>query len=132
MAFLSLQAPASSPAEACVRRYAEIVAREYADSLRRAEEMRAAIRAFCEVPSEAGLARARESWVAARDEYGRSRQHRRPEEDVHGNAVRKRRLGHHERQHQPASTPGGCVGRCDLVCHGAATWSARPVGTVCF
>ncbi|MFM1823607.1 MAG: hypothetical protein RI967_1873 [Planctomycetota bacterium] len=72
MAFLSLQAPAGSPAEACVRRYAEIVAREYADSLKRAEEMRAAIRAFCEVPSEAGLARARESWVAARDVYGRT------------------------------------------------------------
>ena len=56
----------------CVQRYAELVSAEYADTLRAAESMRAAIRAFCEAPTDAGLARARESWIAARDAYGRT------------------------------------------------------------
>jgi putative iron-regulated protein len=56
----------------CVRRYAEIVSAEYAHTLRSAESMRAAIRAFCDSPTEAGLSRARESWIAARDSYGRT------------------------------------------------------------
>jgi putative iron-regulated protein len=56
----------------CVQRYAELVSAEYADTLRAAKSMRAAIRAFCEAPTDAGLARARESWIAARDAYGRT------------------------------------------------------------
>ncbi|MEY2715048.1 MAG: hypothetical protein RIT24_1391, partial [Planctomycetota bacterium] len=31
-----------------------------------------AIRAFCDAPTDAGLGRARESWIAARDAYGRT------------------------------------------------------------
>lgn len=70
-ALLLLQeAPAG--ADACVARYARIVSAEYADSLRAAEEMRAAIAAFCDGPSDAGLARAREAWIAARAAYGRT------------------------------------------------------------
>ena len=56
----------------CVQRYAEMVSAEYADTLRAAESMRAAIGAFCDSPSEAGLARARQSWISARDAYGRT------------------------------------------------------------
>lgn len=56
----------------CVQSYAELVSAEYADTLRAAKSMRAAIRAFCEAPTDAGLARARESWIAARDAYGRT------------------------------------------------------------
>ena len=56
----------------CVQRYAEIVSAEYAHTLRGAESMRAAIRAFCDAPTDAGLARARASWIAARDAYGRT------------------------------------------------------------
>ena len=59
-------------ADACVRAYAELVSREYLASLAAAEEMRAAIRAFCALPDEAMLARARESWIAARGIYGRT------------------------------------------------------------
>ena len=56
----------------CVQKYAEIVSAEYAATLRAAESMRAAIRAFCDAPTDAGLGRARESWIAARDAYGRT------------------------------------------------------------
>ncbi|MEY2715796.1 MAG: hypothetical protein RIT24_2139, partial [Planctomycetota bacterium] len=56
----------------CVQRYAEMVSAEYADTLHAAESMRAAIRAFCDLPTEAGLARARQSWITARDAYGRT------------------------------------------------------------
>ena len=63
-------APHDAAAEACIRRYSEIAAREYGQTQVRAEAMRAAIRAFCEAPSDAGLARARASWVEAREAYG--------------------------------------------------------------
>lgn len=78
MLLLSVQTVASNapqesdPVDRCVRRYGELVAAEYAGTLRAAEEMRAAIRAFCEAPTDAGLARAREAWIAARDVYGRT------------------------------------------------------------
>lgn len=55
-----------------VEGYAAHVEREYRATLEAAESMRAAIRAFCAAPSEAGLARARETWIAARDRYGRT------------------------------------------------------------
>jgi putative iron-regulated protein len=68
---LGLAQTASVDATAdCVKRYCEIVSREYSETRARAEEMRAAIRAFCDAPSEAGLERARSAWIAARDEYG--------------------------------------------------------------
>jgi len=69
---LLVLAPGPATAEDCARRYAEVAAREYAETYRRAEEMRAAIRAFCESPGEPGLARAREAWIVARDAYGRT------------------------------------------------------------
>ena len=56
----------------CAARYAGIVAAEYATARRQAEVMRAAIQAFCAAPGDEGLARARESWIAARDAYGRT------------------------------------------------------------
>ena len=62
--------PADPVAEGCVRRYAEVVAREYGETQVRAEAMRAAIRAFCEAPGDATLARARETWISAREAYG--------------------------------------------------------------
>jgi putative iron-regulated protein len=52
--------------------YAALVEAEYRASLASAESMRAAIRAFCAAPTEAGLARSREAWIAARDIYGRT------------------------------------------------------------
>jgi putative iron-regulated protein len=55
-----------------VKGHAAHVEREYRATLEAAESMRAAIRAFCAAPSEAGLARARETWIAARDRYGRT------------------------------------------------------------
>ena len=58
--------------EACVRAYAALVESEYRAALAAAEEMRAAIRAFCGTPSGESLARARETWIAAREIYGRT------------------------------------------------------------
>lgn len=58
--------------EDAARAYAAHVEREYRASLEAAESMRAAIRAFCAAPSEPMLARARETWTAAREIYGRT------------------------------------------------------------
>ncbi|MDZ4754139.1 MAG: imelysin family protein [Phycisphaerae bacterium] len=55
-----------------VSAYASHVWDEYSASLAAAESMRAAIRAFCGSPSDASLARARETWIAARVIYGRT------------------------------------------------------------
>lgn len=52
--------------------YAEHVSTEYRASLAAAESMRAAIRAFCASPSDVSLARARATWIAAREIYGRT------------------------------------------------------------
>jgi len=57
---------------AAVEGHATLVHAEYAASLEAARRMRAAIAAFCAEPSEAGLARARETWVEARWIYGRT------------------------------------------------------------
>ena len=57
---------------AVVEGYARQVFDEYTASREQAERMRAAIRAFCAEPTEAGLARAREAWTAARAVYGRT------------------------------------------------------------
>ncbi len=65
-------APAPSIRQEAIRAYASHVEAEYRASLESAESMRAAIRAFCAAPSEAMLARARESWTAARAIYGRT------------------------------------------------------------
>lgn len=74
--------PASAPVVSPVARelvtrsvvtaYAAHVHAEYAASRASAERMRAAIRAFCAEPTEDALARARETWVAAREIYGRT------------------------------------------------------------
>jgi len=65
--------PADPPAHtACVNRYAGLVHAEYATTARASEDMRAAIAAFCAGPTEEGLARARETWIAARVAYGRT------------------------------------------------------------
>jgi len=56
----------------CVRNYAQMVHDEYSKASVAADEMRAAIQAFCAAPNEALLARARESWIAAREIYGRT------------------------------------------------------------
>ena len=69
--------PATTTARDSVTRsavvsYASHVHAEYRASRESTELMRAAIRAFCAEPTEAGLARARESWTAARDIYGRT------------------------------------------------------------
>jgi putative iron-regulated protein len=55
-----------------VEAYAKYVHSEYAAARESAELMRAAIRAFCAEPTEEGLSRARETWTAARDIYGRT------------------------------------------------------------
>lgn len=74
--------PASAPVVSPVARelvtrsvvtaYAAHVHAEYAASRASAERMRAAIRAFCAEPTEEALVRARETWVAAREIYGRT------------------------------------------------------------
>jgi putative iron-regulated protein len=58
--------------KAVVAAYAAHVHAEYAASREAAERMRAAVRAFCDAPSEEALARARETWVDARVIYGRT------------------------------------------------------------
>ena len=69
----AVRAPAlGADPEACIRAYAMLVESEYRASLAAAEEMRAAIRAFCGTPSDESLARARETWIAAREIYGRT------------------------------------------------------------
>jgi len=55
-----------------VSAYAAHVHAEYEASRALAGRMRAAIRAFCAEPTEEGLARARETWVVARETYGRT------------------------------------------------------------
>lgn len=61
-----LRAQASAASE----QYARVVAASYADTLAAAEVMQADIAAFLAAPSADGLAAARESWLAARDQYG--------------------------------------------------------------
>ncbi len=58
--------------KSAVSAYAAHVHAEYAASRALAERMRAAIRAFCAEPTDEGLARARETWVVARETYGRT------------------------------------------------------------
>lgn len=53
-----------------------IAAAAYARSLESAKVLRASIAAFCAAPDEALLARARENWIAARRDYGRTEVHR--------------------------------------------------------
>ena len=65
-------APPPIEARRCVERYATVVAGEYADARRAADEMRAAIAAFCDTPTDGGLSRAREAWTSAREVYGRT------------------------------------------------------------
>ncbi len=55
-----------------LRGYAEHVAAEYRLTLASAEQLRAAVEAFCWQPTEAGLKRARDTWIAAREIYGRT------------------------------------------------------------
>lgn len=78
-AMLGVQSPSAAPQQerdlvtrSAVGSYASHVHAEYKASRESAELMRAAIRAFCGEPTEAGLARARESWTAARVIYGRT------------------------------------------------------------
>jgi len=52
-----------------IESYADIVHASYADSLAAAEAMQVEIEAFLEDPSEATLAAARDSWLAAREPY---------------------------------------------------------------
>lgn len=61
-----------SVTRSAVGSYASHVHAEYRASRESAELMRAAIRAFCAEPTEAGLSRAREAWTASRDIYGRT------------------------------------------------------------
>ncbi|MDI9403942.1 MAG: imelysin family protein [Limnohabitans sp.] len=58
--------------QACVRNYAQLAHHEYQNASTAADEMRAAIQAFCATPNEALLMRAREAWIAAREIYGRT------------------------------------------------------------
>jgi putative iron-regulated protein len=58
--------------KSAVAAYADYVHAEYKASRESSGVMRAAIRAFCAQPTEEGLARARETWVAAREIYGRT------------------------------------------------------------
>ncbi len=55
-----------------VRGYVRHAERTYDATLTAAQAMRAAVQSFCAEPSDAALARARESWTAAREVYGRT------------------------------------------------------------
>ncbi|HEY0137661.1 MAG TPA: imelysin family protein [Nannocystis sp.] len=52
--------------------YVAVVAATYADSLTSADAMQAEIEAFLAAPSAAGLDRARDAWLAAREVYGQT------------------------------------------------------------
>ena len=74
-------APASPPSvppaaadvdRACIAAHAARAERAYAASLASALALRADVRAFCAAPTDAGLAKARASWSAARVDYGRT------------------------------------------------------------
>jgi len=54
---------------AVLRTYCDIAAAMYGDSVAGAERLKAAVDAFLAAPSQAGLARAREAWIAARVPY---------------------------------------------------------------
>ncbi|MDI9411828.1 MAG: imelysin family protein [Bacteroidia bacterium] len=58
--------------ERCVTAYAATVERAYSATAEAARRMRAAIEAFCAAPSQEGLERARTTWIAARELYGRT------------------------------------------------------------
>lgn len=57
---------------ACIAAHAARAERAYAASLASALALRADVRAFCAAPTDAGLAKARASWSAARVDYGRT------------------------------------------------------------
>jgi putative iron-regulated protein len=59
-------------APAVAAHYAELVHANYQDTLAAARELQAAIAALVARPTEAGLAKAREAWLAARDWYGQT------------------------------------------------------------
>jgi putative iron-regulated protein len=75
--FLALSPP-PAPAgtadvdRACLSAHASRAERAYAASLASALALRADVRAFCAAPTDAGLAKARASWIAARVDYGRT------------------------------------------------------------
>ena len=56
--------------------YAQVVVASYADTITAAEAMQSDIRAFLGAPSEAGLNKARASWLAAREIYGQTEVYR--------------------------------------------------------
>ncbi len=64
--------PPEALAADVARAHASHVLAEYRATLGAAESMRAAIRALCGSPDEATLARARETWISAREIYGRT------------------------------------------------------------
>ena len=57
---------------AVLRHYARLVHACYADTLAQARALQRALRRFLAAPDEAGLARARAAWLAARDSYGQT------------------------------------------------------------
>jgi putative iron-regulated protein len=59
----------TATATAALGTYAEIVYATYNDSLTAAQTMNAAIVAFVDAPTEAGLTAAKEAWLAAREPY---------------------------------------------------------------
>lgn len=67
-------APVGTPdiEHACVSAHASRAERAYAAALASALALRADVRAFCAAPTDAGLAKARASWIAARVDYGRT------------------------------------------------------------
>jgi putative iron-regulated protein len=59
-----------------VAQYAVIVEANYAESLREASKLKAAVDAFVAAPDEAKLAAAKEAWKASREPYGQSEVYR--------------------------------------------------------
>ncbi len=57
---------------AVVERYAALVSASYAETLKTAKALDAAIDAFIEAPSERTLQDAKDAWLAAREPYGRT------------------------------------------------------------
>jgi len=71
LAGLSVQAQAVD-SKAVVQHYAALVHANYSDVLSSAQTLQKAIQAFAVAPSEAGLAEARKTWLAAREFYGQT------------------------------------------------------------
>ncbi|UXY15915.1 iron-regulated protein [Chitiniphilus purpureus] len=57
---------------AVLDQYATLVHASYQDSVAGAKALQAAVKAFLAAPSEAGLAKARKEWLAAREWYGQT------------------------------------------------------------